>query len=127
MTDHWLARMFTRLSRWRTEAEAEDPTALEQSLRELGLDPLEMATARAGSEQDLRRMMQRFGIDPDALPASWLASLRDAERACAHCLEVGRCRRFFASDDSRKVAHGFCPNAEIFEAMAERLRGSGDR
>ncbi len=127
MTDHWLARVVTRLSRWRSEADAEDPAAVEQSLRELGLDPLDLTTARQGSEQDLRRMMQRFGVDPDSLPAGWLAGLRDAERACAHCLEIGRCRRFFTSDEGPEAAKSFCPNAEIFEEMAERLRKAGDR
>lgn len=126
MTDRWLVRVLTRLARWRTETGAEDPGAFEQSLRELGLDPLETTTAREHSELELQRMMQRFGIDPEALPAGWLASLRDAERACAHCLEVGRCRRFLAGDEGPEAARSFCPNAEIFEEMAEQLWATAD-
>ncbi len=127
MTDHWLARVVTRLSRWRTGTVTEDPAALARSLRELALDPVDLRRAREGSERDLHRMMQRFGLDPDSLPTGWLASLRDAERACAQCLEVGRCRRFFASDEGPEAARNFCPNAEIFEDMAERLRKSAAR
>ncbi len=127
MTEHWLARVVARLSRWRSGTPTEDPEAVARSLGELGLDPFDMRTAREGSEGDLRRMMLRFGLDPDSLPTGWLASLRDAERACAHCLEVGRCRRFFASDEGPEAARNFCPNAEIFEDMAERLRKSAGR
>ncbi|HFA60000.1 MAG TPA: hypothetical protein ENJ83_04845 [Rhodospirillales bacterium] len=126
MVDHWFARVLTRLARWRTEEGTEEPLAVEQSLRELALDPIETTSARGDSELELRRMMRRFGIDADTLPAGWLAGLRDAERTCAHCLEVGRCRRFLAGDEGPEAARCFCPNAEVFDEMAAQLRSSAD-
>ncbi len=111
-----------RLRRWREAGEPLDPGAFAECLRELGLPEDEIVTARRGSEADIRRMMARFGLDPDAVPAAFLGALRDAERVCAHCLEVRRCHRFFRGEEPRDAARLFCPNAELFDRLAAHLR-----
>ncbi len=117
-----------RLRRWREAGEPLDPGAFAECLRELGLPEDEIATARRGSEADIRRMMTRFGLDPGIVPAAFLGALRDAERVCAHCLEVRRCHRFFRGEEPRDAARLFCPNAELFDRLAAHLRAtaSGD-
>lgn len=115
-----------RLGRWYRTGEPLDPEALGACLRELGLPEDEVETARRGSEEDIRRMLARFGVDPDEVPPRFLAALRDAERVCAHCLAVRRCHRFLAAAEPRDSARLFCPNAALFDEIA-RVLGEGGR
>ena len=118
--------LYERLARWREAGEPLDPEAFDACLRELGVPEGEIATARSGSTADIRRMMARFGIDPDEVPEAFLGALRDAERACAHCLAVRRCHRFLEAAEPRDAARLFCPNAALFDEIARRLGDSGE-
>lgn len=111
-----------RLRRWREAGEPLDPEAFGACLRELGVPEDEIATAREGGADDIRRMMARFGIEPQEVPEAFLAALRDAERVCAHCLAVRRCHRFLAAAEPRDAARLFCPNAALFDEIARALR-----
>lgn len=114
-----------RLHLWQRTGEPLDPEALDACLRELGLPEDEMETARSGGEEDIRRMLARFGIDPEEVPPRFLAALRDAERVCAHCLAVRRCHRFLAAAEPRDSARLFCPNAALFDEIARALGEEG--
>lgn len=119
----WFERLVERLRVWRgRRLDGEEEAAVAASLAELGLSEADLATARAGSEADIRRMMARFGIDPERVPAGFLGALRDAERVCAHCLEVGRCHRHLERPAGRDAARLFCPNAGLFDQIAAALR-----
>jgi hypothetical protein len=50
--------------------------------------------------------------------------LRDAERACAQCLNVRRCRRWLAEQGETGAPALFCPNAVVFEQIARRSGSS---
>ncbi len=120
----WFRRIVERLRRWqRRHTGPEEDAAIARSLVELGLSEADIASARAGSEDDIRRMMARFGIDPALVPPQYLAALRDAGRVCAHCLEAGRCHRFFARPEGRDAARLFCPNAGLFDRIAAEIAG----
>lgn len=119
----WFGRLVERLRVWRGRALGpEEEAAVAASLAELGLSDADIATARSGSEEDIRRMMERFGIDPERVPVRFLGALRDAERVCAHCLEVGRCHRYLERPAGRDAARIFCPNAGLFDQIAAELR-----
>ncbi len=119
-----LTRAFRLWLLRKLEERRDEPEALGEALREAGLGEEDLATAREGSEEDLRRMMARFGLDPDHVPAAFVEALRDAERVCAHCLQVGRCHRYLAAEAPADDPHAFCPNAEFFDQMVAALRRS---
>lgn len=117
-----LRRLLRRLRAWQAKVtRPAEPEAVAGSLAELGLSEADVATARSGSETDMRRMMRRFGIDPARVPPHLLGALRDAERVCAHCLEAGRCRRYLERPQGRDAARLFCPNAGLFDWIAAEL------
>ena len=97
-------------------------------LREAGLDPDAVATARADSLADVGRMMRHAGLDPDAMPARFWGALRDAERVCAHCRAAGRCHRWQTATHT-DAPRLFCPNMAVLDEIraalqAERSRGA---
>ncbi|GBD44410.1 hypothetical protein HRbin40_01899 [bacterium HR40] len=104
------------------ETATADPLAA--CLAEIGLSASDVATARARSEREHEAMMRRFGIHRRLVPRAFLGALRDAERVCAHCLAVRRCRRFLAHPDAPAVgARAFCPNAALFAQIATVTEG----
>jgi hypothetical protein len=63
-------------------------------------------------------MMRHFEVDPVRIAPAFGAALRNAERICANCFSVGRCRRWFhrqLTDDAPRL---FCPNAHLYEDIA---------
>lgn len=119
----WFCRLVRWLRDWRAWQQSADAAALiARDIAALGLSPAEISSARLGSEDDIGRMLQRFGLDPASLPHAYLAALRDAERVCAHCLAAERCQRFFAAPAGRDAARLFCPNAALFDQIATALR-----
>lgn len=65
----------------------------------------------------LRRLLQRVGIDPDALARNQAGVMRDMTVVCAGCLMVQRCRRDLDRHEG-PLPHGrYCPNAETIEAL----------
>lgn len=123
---HWFRRLASSLRSWLQEWRSnEEAAAVAQGIAALGLSAAEMASARSGSEEDIQRMLQRFGLDPASVPQAYLAALRDAERVCAHCLVVRRCQRFLAAPEGRDAARLFCPNAALFDQITAAVRDSG--
>jgi len=118
----WLGRIVEGLRRWqRRHARPGEDAAIARGLAELGPSGADIGAARAGSEDDIRRMMAHFGIDPARVPPPYLAAVRDAERVCGQCLEAGRCHRFFAGPEGCDAARLFCPNAALFDRIAAEL------
>lgn len=70
----------------------------------------------------LRRLLQRVGIDPDALARRQAGVMRDMTTVCAGCLMVHRCRRDLDRHEG-PLPHGrYCPNAETIEALHRGLK-----
>jgi hypothetical protein len=93
-------------------------------LREVGLDPAEVASARADSLADQARMLRHAGLDADAMPARFWGALRDAERVCAHCRAAGRCHQWQTATHA-DAPRLFCPNMPLFDEIRAALQGQG--
>lgn len=120
------SRLGTALRRlalaWRRSAAASpDPwhadDVLERDLRDVHLTREDLRGARADSPADMRRMMERFGIEANRVPAVYLGALRDAERVCAQCTAARRCHRWFEGDSTADAPRLFCPNASLFQEI----------
>jgi hypothetical protein len=108
----------TRTRRW--EQRDLDPDVLGSSLEEAGLPWVDFRAGRPGARVDFERMLDQFGIDPKGVSPRYLAALRDAERVCMDCREVGRCRRWLARGTRGDDPWQFCPNASVLEEIAAR-------
>ncbi len=71
---------------------------------------------RAASEQRLRRMLERVGLDPAIASSGDNESvLKEIRRRCRTCATKDLCERWLAGD-----AHGdnyFCPNSSVIVAL----------
>jgi hypothetical protein len=122
-------RLGNRLQQWiagwretwrRRELREVEPEALERGQREAGRSWVDFRLGRPGARVDFERMLDQFGIDPQRVAPRYLAALRDAERVCGHCWEVGRCRRWLARGPRGDGPWQFCPNAAVLEEIAAR-------
>lgn len=118
-----------RRARWqRARDERLSGEMTERMLADAALSRADVGSLRHAARDDMSRMMAHFGADPADIPPEFRGTLRDAERVCAACLAVGRCRRWLhrhATDDAPRL---FCPNAELFDDLAysQRLRRRTD-
>ena len=75
-----------------------------------------------GSERRMMRMMQHYGLDPEIArkrdPESIVKEIRSR---CRRCQSEGHCERWLEGKEAG--GSGFCPNAEVFEALARSGKG----
>lgn len=101
---------------------------LEPGLGKLGPSSVDFRLDRPGASADFQRMARYFGVDLTRASPRFRPALRDAERVCAHCREVGRCRRWFSRGRETDTPRLFCPNARVFEAIVTpKADRSGER
>src|SRR5918995_6887993 len=67
----------------------------ERSSSVVGLASLDFRLAR---RPEFEQMAQRLGVDLARVPLGVRGALRDAERVCARCQDVRRCRRWLARE-----------------------------
>ena len=98
---------------------------LDRALHDLGLTRPELFTVSKRNPDHRNRMaklLEHFRVDPErALPRYW-GALKDAERVCAHCRNVKKCRAWFAWRLCRDAPRVFCPNAELFDEISAACR-----
>ena len=99
---------------------------LDRALHDLGLTRLDLFTISKRNPDHRNRMaklLEHFGVDPEhTLPRYW-GALKDAERVCAHCRNVKRCRAWFAWGLGKDAPRVFCPNAALFAEISAACRG----
>lgn len=77
----------------------------------------------AGSEKRMMQMLIRAGVDPDiASRGDKEAVIKDIRSRCGKCRAEGLCERWLAGKVEGENA--FCPNAQIFSALANIRRPS---
>lgn len=117
----WLSLLLAR-RRDRRSCEALGGSGLvERTLADAAIDRHGLAYHRADSTDDMARMARHFGLEPKAVPEAYIGALRDAERICARCVALGRCRRWQdeAMADAPRL---FCPNAPLFDEVSGAQR-----
>ena len=101
---------------------------LDRALCDLGLTRRDLFTNSKRNPDHRNRMaklLEHFEVDPErALPRYW-GALKDAERVCAHCRNVKKCRAWFAWRLCRDAPRVFCPNAELFDEISAACRRDG--
>jgi len=91
--------------------------------KDLGLSTgeLEDIAARGpGAADQLRRMLQALGVDPDVFADRDPATMRDLQRLCAACTHKNRCRHELAHGTAVAHFHEYCPNAYTLGALFEQ-------
>ncbi len=101
---------------------------LDRALHHLGLTRPDLFTISKRNPDRRNRMaklLEHFEVDPErALPRYW-GALRDAERLCARCRNVKRCRVWLAWGLGKDAPRVFCPNAELFDEISAACRRDG--
>lgn len=94
---------------------------LDACLSEAGISRTELfsrSQTKSGYLQRMTRMMRHFRVDRDGVRPRYQGALREAERVCAHCMNVGRCKRWLEWGRSNDAPRVFCPNAELWDEIA---------
>ncbi len=101
---------------------------LDRALCDLGLTRRDLFTNSKRNPDHRNRMaklLEHFEVNPEcALPQYWSA-LRDAEKVCALCRNVKRCRAWLAWGCGKDAPRVFCPNAELFDEISAACRRDG--
>ena len=99
---------------------------LDRALHDLGLTRRDLFTISNRNPDHRNRMaklLEHFEVDPErALPRYW-GALKDAERLCARCRNVTRCRVWLAWGLGNDAPRVFCPNAGLFDEISAACRG----
>ncbi len=99
---------------------------LDRALRDLGLTRADLFTISKRNPDRRNRMaklLEHFEVDPErALPQYW-GALGAAEKVCARCRNVKRCRVWLAWGLGKDAPRVFCPNAELFDEISTACRG----
>ena len=105
---------------WRKRTHNERPPkeVVDHTRADAALSRADVDSARAQVRSDMSRMMRHFEVDPVRIAPGFGAALREAERICAQCVAVGRCRRWFQRQPTDDAPRLFCPNAELYEDIA---------
>ena len=85
------------------------------------------APRNAPYRRRMAKLMTQFGIAPELVVKQFWNALRAADRVCQGCGNRQRCINWLdwpASDNAPRV---FCPNAEIFDAIASWQKTLQDR
>jgi hypothetical protein len=91
---------------------------------DLTRDELFHLAAPVRHRRRLARMLAHFGLDAERLVRGHWATLREADRACARCASVRKCRHWFDWGRRNNAPRIFCPNAPLFDALARDKRKS---
>ena len=77
-----------------------------------------------GADRRLQNMLKQAGVNP-AIAASKDAEaiMKEVRRRCSRCQNEDVCERWLAGDDTG--ASDFCPNAQVFEALARPADAGG--
>ncbi len=98
---------------------------LDGALHDLGLTRCDLFTIskrNPGRRNRMAKLLEHFKVNPErALPKYW-GALKDAERVCAHCRNVKRCRAWLAWGLGKDAPRVFCPNAELFDEISAACR-----
>ncbi len=98
---------------------------LGRTLYDLGLTRPDLFTVSKRNPDHRNRMtklLEHFKVDPErALPRYW-GALKDAERICARCRNVKRCRAWLAWGLGKDAPRVFCPNAALFDEISAACR-----
>lgn len=98
---------------------------LDRALHDLGLIRRDLFTISKRNPDRRNRMakvLEHFEVDPErVLPKFW-GALKEAERVCAHCRKLKRCRVWLAWGLAKNAPRVFCPNAELFDEISAACR-----
>lgn len=101
--------------------------AIDAALGKAGLSRADLFTpgrAVARHRVLLAHMLAARSIDAThAAKAHW-QSLKDADQACAECPNVGRCLTWLELGWPEEAAAVFCPNSDLFSAIAAEQNGT---
>ena len=70
----------------------------------------------------MAKLLEHFEVDLERVLPKYWGALRDAERVCAHCRNVKRCRVWLAGGFGKDAPRVFCPNAELFDEISAACR-----
>jgi uncharacterized protein YjiS (DUF1127 family) len=115
----WVRALMLWWRAWRTRTRNHRPSEefVDHTLADVALSRADVDLARAQVRRDMSRMMRHFEVDPDRIAPAYGSALRSAERICANCLSVGRCRHWL-HDQFPDTPPLFCPNAQLYENLA---------
>ncbi len=102
---------------------------LGRALHDLGLTRPDLFTVSKRNPNRRNRMaklLEHFEVDPERVLPKYWGALRDAEKVCALCRNVKRCRAWLAWGFGKDAPRVFCPNAELFDEISAACR-RGDR
>lgn len=116
----WVRAVALWWQAWRTRTHNDRPCEefVDHTRADAALSRADVDSARAQVRSDMSRMMRHFEVDPARIAPAFGAALRNAERICANCLSVGRCRRWLHWQLTDDAPHLFCPNAQLYENIA---------
>ena len=101
---------------------------LVRALHDLGLtrpDLFAVSKRNPDRRKRIAKLLEHFEVDPKrALPRYW-GALKDAERVCAGCRNVKRCRVWLAWGLGKDAPRVFCPNAKLFDEISATCRRDG--
>ena len=99
---------------------------IERGSREVTSSSLDLRSEHPVGRREFEKMAQRLGVELARLPLPLRDAMRDAERDCADCGNVRRCRRWLAQETADDPQL-FCPNAPLFSVIAARLANAARR
>ena len=77
---------------------------------------------RAGSEDRMRRMLERVGLDPQLAASGDVDKImKDVRYRCRQCSSEAVCERWLAGQE--EGSNDFCPNHRVFEILGEYKTG----
>ena len=94
-------------------------------LASAGLRRSELFTSFKGNalhRQLMGQMLTHFSVDDEKASEHHWPNLVYAERVCARCQNMGRCRRWFEWGGNNNAPNIFCPNAGLFHQMRLALQ-----
>ena len=95
---------------------------IDAALKQAGLTRAQLfgaARATARHRVHMSSMMVALKVDArEAVEHHW-PQLKEADDACARCVQVGRCQRWLEWGWYNGAQKVFCPNAELFEQIAK--------
>ena len=94
-------------------------------LASAGLRRSELFTSFKGNalhRQLMGQMLTHFSVDDEKASEHHWPNLVYAERVCARCPNMGRCRRWFEWGGNNNAPNIFCPNAGLFHQMRLALQ-----
>ncbi len=98
---------------------------LDRALHDLDLIRRDLFTTSKRNPDRRNRMaklLEHFEVNPErALPQYW-GALKDAEKICARCRNVKRCRAWLAWRCGKDAPRVFCPNAELLDEISAACR-----